>query len=72
MYVIFNKKNGEKNMAKLQLTNLCCHKMIIKSVICVYDKDIDNFFFLLVLKDKETGKPFVEYKGKKYFEEDIT
>lgn len=31
----------------------------------------DNFYHLIVLEDKETGKPFVEIKNKQYFEDDI-
>ena len=39
--------------------------------VIVYHGQSDNFYHLIVLEDKETGKPFVEIKNKQYFEEDI-
>lgn len=39
--------------------------------VVVKNLQSDNFFHLLVLKDKTTGKLFVEIGNKQYFEEDI-
>lgn len=39
--------------------------------VMVYDTETSNYYHLLVLTDKETGKLFIEIKDKKYFENDI-
>ena len=39
--------------------------------VMVWDTITDRFFHLVVLKDKENEKLFIEIDGKKYYAEDV-
>ena len=39
--------------------------------VLIHDIQSDIFYHLIVLEDKETRKPFVEIKSKRYFVTDI-
>ena len=39
--------------------------------VTVHHIQSNSFYHLIVCEDKETGKPFIEIKDKRYFKEDI-